>query len=180
VADFRIGYGFDVHRLMEGRRLVLGGVEIESPVGLDGHSDADVLSHSIVDALLGASWLGDIGENFPPSDPKYKDISSLRLLELVRIKLANAGYRIENVDATVICEKPDLTSLKRTMSDMIAGVLGIDPYQVSIKATTTEGLGYTGEGKGIAASAVALISEIPSDEDEEEEEAGYEDTYDDE
>jgi 2-C-methyl-D-erythritol 2,4-cyclodiphosphate synthase len=178
--EFRIGNGFDVHKLIEGRRLVLGGVEIDSPVGLEGHSDADVLTHSIVDALLGAARLGDIGDNFPPSDPKYKDISSLRLLELVRIKLTNSGYSVENIDATVICERPVLTHLKGTMSEMIAGELGIDPYQVSIKATTTEGLGFTGEGKGIAVSAVVLISEIVSEEEEEEKETSYEDEYGDE
>ncbi len=178
--EYRVGYGFDVHKLLEGRKLVLGGVEIDSPVGLDGHSDADVLSHSVVDALLGAARLGDIGDNFPPTDSKYKDISSLRLLELVRIKLSNAGYRVENIDATVICEKPVLGDLKGTMSKRIANELGVEPYQVSIKATTTEGLGYTGEGKGIAVSAVALITEIVSEEEEEETESGYEEEYEDE
>jgi 2-C-methyl-D-erythritol 2,4-cyclodiphosphate synthase len=175
--ELRIGYGFDVHKLIEGRKLILGGIEFDSAVGLEGHSDADVLSHAIVDALLGAARLGDIGENFPPTDSKYKDMSSLRLLELVRIKLANTGHRIENIDATVICDHPMLGDLKELMSQTIAGVLGIESYQVSIKATSTEGLGYTGEGRGIAVSAVALIAEIPTEEEEEEEDSGYEDEY---
>jgi len=174
MTEFRIGYGFDVHRLVEGRNLILGGVKIDFPSGLEGHSDADVLSHAIVDALLGSARLGDIGENFPPSDDKYKDISSLKLLELVKIKLANSGYRIENIDATVICDQPTLGDLKEEMSMLIADELEIDPYQVSIKASTTEGLGYTGEGKGIAASAVVLISEIEYEE-EEADEGDYED-----
>lgn len=177
MSEYRVGYGFDVHRLVEGRALVLGGVQIDFPLGLDGHSDADVLSHAVIDALLGAAGLGDIGEKFPPTDPKYKDISSLSLLRLVRIKLANAGYRVENIDATVICEEPVLGDLKDAMSEMIAGELGIEPYQVSVKATTTEGLGYTGEGKGIAASAVALVAGIPTEEEVEEEESNYEDEY---
>lgn len=176
MGEIRVGYGFDVHKLVADRRLILGGVEIEHPLGLDGYSDADVLCHAIVDALLGAARLGDIGDNFPPTDPKYEDISSLSLLKLVRIKLANTGYQIENIDSTVICEEPNLGEIKIIMCQNVAEMLGIDPYQVSVKATTTEGLGYTGEGKGIAASAVALLTEIEAEEEEaEEEETEYED-----
>ena len=172
--EIRIGYGFDVHRLLVGRKLVIGGVEFDFPLGLEGHSDADVLTHAVIDAILGAARLGDIGENFPPSDPKYEDISSLSLLELVKIKLANTGYQISNIDATVICDKPVLGDTKELMAQNMAAELEIDPWQISIKATTTEGLGFTGEGKGIAASAVALIIEVIAEE-EEEEEQGYED-----
>ncbi len=175
MAELRVGYGFDVHRMIEGRKLVLGGVEIEFPKGLDGYSDADVVCHAIVDALLGAARLGDIGDNFPPTDPKYKDIAGLRLLELVRIKLANSGYEVENIDVTVICEEPKLNEIKEVMASVIAQTLRVGAEQVSIKATTSDGLGCTGEGKGIAAAAVTLISEVLVEEDEEDVDEGYED-----
>ncbi len=174
--ELRVGFGFDVHRLVEGRPLILGGVEIDYPLGLNGHSDADVLSHAIIDAILGAADLGDIGDNFPPLDAKYKDISSLSLLEIVKIKLDKVGHQIENIDATVVCEKPNLGDMKVRMAQTIAAELGMDENDVSVKATTTEGLGVTGEGKAIAAYAVVLISEIL----EEEEGVDYEDEYDDE
>jgi len=175
--EYRVGHGFDAHKLVEGRKLILGGVEIDFPLGLEGYSDADVLAHAVIDALLGAARLGDIGDNYPSGDLKYKDISSLRLLELVRIKIANAGYQVENIDATVICDKPMLGELKISMSKNIANELEVSPQQVSVKASTTEGLGFTGEGKGIAAMAVALVSEIVTEEEEEEPEEGYEDEY---
>jgi len=175
VPEYRVGFGFDVHRLVEGRPLILGGVEIDYPLGLDGHSDADVLSHAIIDAILGAADLGDIGDNFPDTDKKYKDISSLSLLEIVKIKLDKVGHQIDNIDATVVCEKPNLGDLKIRMEQTIASELDIDENDVSVKATTTEGLGVTGEGKAIAAYAVVLISEILEDEEIE-----YEDEYDDE
>ena len=175
MAELRVGYGFDVHRVIEGRKLILGGVEIEFPKGLDGYSDADVVCHAIVDALLGAARLGDIGDNFPPTDPKYKDIAGLRLLELVRIKLANSGYEVENIDVTVICEEPKLNEIKEVMASVIAQTLRVGAEQVSIKATTSDGLGCTGEGKGIAAAAVTLISEVLVEEDEEDVDEGYED-----
>ncbi len=175
MVELRIGYGFDVHKLVEGRNLILGGLEIEFPKGLGGYSDADVVCHSIVDALLGAAKLGDIGDNFPPTDPKYEDIAGLRLLELVKIKLANNGYEIENIDTTIICEEPKLGEIKEMMASVIAQTLDIDGSQISIKATTSDGLGCTGEGKGIAVAAVVLISEILLEEEEEEVEDEYED-----
>ena len=175
MADLRIGYGFDVHRMVRGRKLILGGVEIEFPKGLDGYSDADVVCHAIVDALLGASRLGDMGDNFPPTDPKYKDIAGLRLLELVKIKLANSGYEVENIDVTIICEEPRLDEIKEVMASVIAQTLRVGAEQVSIKATTSDGLGCTGEGKGIATAAVTLISEVLVEEQEEEVDEGYED-----
>jgi 2-C-methyl-D-erythritol 2,4-cyclodiphosphate synthase len=176
VPEFRVGFGYDLHPLVEGRRLVLGGVEIDYPYGLDGHSDADVLSHAIIDAILGAADLGDLGDNFPPLDDKYKDISSLSLLEIVRIKLDKVGHQIGNIDATVVCDKPILGDMKQRMARAIAAELDMDENDVSVKATTTEGLGVTGEGKAIAAYAVVLISEILGEEEETE----YEDDYDDE
>ena len=175
--DIRVGIGFDAHALEAGVPLVLGGVSVDYPRGLAGHSDGDVIAHALIDALLGAARLGDIGDNYPSGDLKYKDISSLRLLELVRIKIANAGYQVENIDATVICDKPMLGELKISMSKNIANELEVSPQQVSVKASTTEGLGFTGEGKGIAAMAVALVSEIVTEEEEEEPEEGYEDEY---
>jgi 2-C-methyl-D-erythritol 2,4-cyclodiphosphate synthase len=179
----RIGYGHDIHRLVEGKKLVLGGVEIDHPMGLEGHSDGDVLTHAIVDSLLGAARLGDIGENFPPSSSRYGDISSVRLLELVKIKLAKIGYQIDNIDATVVCEEPRLDEIKDLMAGVIAQELEIEPEQVSVKATASQGLGFIGEKRGVAASAVSLISEIEYEEAEEESVAqttGYEGEYDDE
>lgn len=156
----RIGHGYDVHRLVEGRRLILGGVEIPHERGLLGHSDADVLLHAICDALLGAAALGDIGKLFPDSDPSFKDADSLTLLRTVSMRLASAGYRIVNIDSTVIAEAPKLAPHIAKMKRNIAITLGIDTDDVSIKATTEEGLGFSGERLGIAAHAVCLIEKI--------------------
>ncbi len=153
----RTGYGYDVHRLVEGRKLVLGGVEIPHSKGLDGHSDADVLLHAIMDALLGATGLGDIGKHFPNNDPRYKGISSLLLLKHVGDLLVQHRYTIVNLDATVILERPLLAPHIPLMQENIAGVLGISPQQISIKATSSEGLGFVGTEQGAAAHAVASI-----------------------
>lgn len=153
----RIGHGYDVHRLVEGRDLIIGGVKIEHETGLLGHSDADVLLHAISDALLGAAALGDIGKLFPDNDPKYKNADSLFLLRKVGIHLFNSGYRIVNIDSTVIAQAPKLAPYIRDMQRNIALALDIDLSDISIKATTEEGLGFSGEKKGIAAHAVCLI-----------------------
>ena len=153
----RIGHGYDVHRLVEGRRLILGGVDIPYGKGLLGHSDADVLLHAISDSLLGAAALGDIGKLFPDSDEKYKGADSLMLLRQVSIHLRAAGYRVVNVDATVLAQAPKLAPHIRTMRSNIARALSVDVNAISVKATTEEGLGFTGEGLGIAAHAVCLI-----------------------
>ena len=153
----RIGQGFDVHALIAGRRLVMGGVEIPHSKGLAGHSDADVLLHAICDALLGAAALGDIGMHFPDGDPKYAEIDSRELLRSVAKKVGLAGYRVVNVDATIIAQAPRMAPHVPKMIGNIATDLGVNPAQVSIKATTTEGLGYAGRGEGIAAQAIALI-----------------------
>ena len=153
----RIGQGYDVHKLVEGRALILGGVAVPYEKGLLGHSDADVLTHAIMDALLGAAALGDIGSNFPDSDDKYKGISSLSLLNEVRDMLLNNLFIVENIDATIIAQKPKLSTYIREMRENIANTLKIDVSQVSIKATTEEGLGFTGAGEGIAAQAVCLL-----------------------
>lgn len=156
----RIGHGYDVHRLTEGRRLILGGVDIPYKVGLLGHSDADVLLHAISDSLLGAAALGDIGKLFPDNDERYKDADSLKLLHQVGIRLRSAGYSISNIDATVIAQAPKLAPHIPLMRSNIARVLGIDVSAVSVKATTEEHLGFTGDGSGIAAHAVCLIETI--------------------
>lgn len=156
----RIGNGYDVHRLVEGRKLILGGVEIPCEKGLLGHSDADVLVHAIMDALLGAAALGDIGQHFPDTDDAYRGADSMCLLEEVAKKLDKKAYFIENIDATIIAQRPKLASYLPKMRQNIAKKLGISPEQVNIKATTEEGLGFTGEGLGMAASAVCLLSEI--------------------
>ena len=153
----RIGTGYDVHKLTEGRALVLGGVAIPYEKGLLGHSDADVLTHAIMDALLGAAALGDIGTNFQDTDDKYKGISSLSLLNEVRDMLLNNLYIVENIDATIIAQKPKLARYIQEMRANIANTLKIDISQVSIKATTEEGLGFTGSGEGMAAQAVCLL-----------------------
>ena len=155
----RIGHGYDVHRLKEGRRLILGGVEIPFDKGLDGHSDADVLLHAIMDALLGASALGDIGKLFPDTDPAYEGISSLLLLGKVVQTLQESGFSVGNVDATVIAQRPKLAPYIPQMREKIAGMLEISVDRVSVKATTEEELGFTGRGEGIAAHAVCLLSE---------------------
>lgn len=160
----RVGIGYDVHRLAEGRRLVLGGVEIAHPRGLDGHSDADVLLHAVMDALLGAAGMGDIGHHFPPGDPDYKDISSLVLLERVTVLVKQLGYTIGNVDVTVVAEQPKLAPHLSLMRQRMSAAMGIADEQVGIKATTNEGLGSLGAGQGIAAWAVALLvpwTELP-------------------
>ncbi len=153
----RVGTGYDVHRLVTGRKLILGGVEIPYEKGLDGHSDADVLVHAVMDALLGAAALGDIGLHFPDSDPAYKGISSMRLLKKVGGMLTNKGYRINNVDATVVCQAPKLRPYIPEMQKNIALFLGIPVDRVNVKATTEEHLGFTGSGEGIAAQAAASI-----------------------
>jgi len=157
VADVRVGIGIDFHRLVEGRPLILGGEAIPHEKGLLGHSDADVLTHAVCDALLGAAGLGDIGVHFPDTDPAYHGISSLKLLADVRTKLEAAGYRTENVDATVIAERPRLASYVPAMRRRLAEVLGVNPSRVNVKATTSEGMDAAGRGEGIAAWAVALI-----------------------
>lgn len=153
----RIGHGYDVHRLVEGRKLFLGGVDIPYEYGLLGHSDADVLLHAVCDALLGAAALGDIGKHFPDSDERYKGISSLLLLENTARLLAANGWRVENIDATVIAQAPKLAPHIDRVRDNIAASLGIPVGAVSVKATTEEGLGFTGGGLGIAAHCVCLI-----------------------
>ncbi|MBE6692117.1 MAG: 2-C-methyl-D-erythritol 2,4-cyclodiphosphate synthase [Ruminococcaceae bacterium] len=155
----RIGQGYDVHRLVEGRKLILGGKEIAYEKGLLGHSDADVLTHAICDALLGAAALGDIGRRFPDSDAKYKDVNSLLLLKEVGKMLATMGCAINNIDATVIAQEPKISPYIDEMRRNIADTLGLSTGAVSIKATTEEGLGFTGKKEGIAAIAVALIDE---------------------
>ena len=156
----RIGQGYDVHRLVEGRKLILGGVEIPYEKGLLGHSDADVLLHAVMDALLGAAALGDIGQHFPDSDERYKGISSVELLKEVGKILQENGYLIENIDSTVIAQRPKLLPYRPQMAKNIADALGIEPDQVSVKATTEEGLGFTGTGEGISAQAIALLSSV--------------------
>ena len=156
----RIGQGYDVHRLTEGRKLILGGVEIPYEKGLLGHSDADVLIHAVMDALLGAAALGDIGQHFPDTDPKYKGISSIELLKHVGALLDEHHYIIENIDATIICQKPKLAAYRPQMAANIAEALHLNVSQVSVKATTEEGLGFTGSGEGISSQAVCMLSSI--------------------
>jgi len=155
--EIRVGTGYDVHRLTEGRKLILGGVDIPYEKGLDGHSDADVLVHALMDALLGAAGLGDIGRHFPDTDPQYKGISSLKLLEIVNERLKEAGYELGNADVTVIAQRPKLAGYISQMEENLAKTLGADPKQINVKATTTEKLGFTGRGEGIAAEAVCII-----------------------
>ena len=157
MTNLRIGHGYDVHRLVEGRPLILGGVTIPHETGLLGHSDADVLLHAVMDALLGAAALGDIGKLFPDTDAAYENISSLTLLARVADKLAENGCSVVNLDATVLAQAPKLSPHREAMRRNIADALGIDVSRVSVKATTEEGLGFTGEKLGIAAHAVALI-----------------------
>ncbi|MBR4016699.1 MAG: 2-C-methyl-D-erythritol 2,4-cyclodiphosphate synthase [Oscillospiraceae bacterium] len=153
----RIGHGYDVHRLTEGRNLILGGVKIPYEKGLLGHSDADVLLHAVSDALLGAAGLGDIGRHFPDTDPAYKDADSLKLLTVVSEKIGAAGYRVENVDVTMIAQKPKLKDYIPQMQQNIAATLGVETSQVNVKATTEEHLGFTGDGSGMACHAVCLL-----------------------
>ena len=156
----RIGHGYDVHRLTEGRRLILGGVDIPWEKGLLGHSDADVLTHAVMDALLGAAGLGDIGRHFPDTDPAYAGADSLKLLEHVVRLLGERGFSVGNVDATVLAQRPKLAPHIPQMRDNLARTMGVDPSRINIKATTEEGLGFTGSSEGMAAHAVALIEEI--------------------
>ena len=156
----RVGIGYDVHKLVENRALILGGVEIPWEKGLLGHSDADVLLHAIMDALLGAAALGDIGKHFPDTDPKYKGISSIKLLQHVGALLEENGYAVENIDAVVIAQRPKLLPYIPQMAENIAKTLGLEKNQVNVKATTEEGLGFTGSGEGISSQAVCMLSSI--------------------
>ena len=156
----RVGMGYDVHRLVEGRKLILGGVEIPYEKGLLGHSDADVLIHAIMDALLGAAALGDIGKHFPDTDEKYKGISSMKLLEHVKGLIEEEGYVIENIDATIIAQRPKLRPYMEEMEENIAKVLKIEKNQINLKATTEEKLGFTGREEGIAAQAICSLTGI--------------------
>lgn len=160
MATLRIGHGFDVHQLVLGRKCIIGGVDIPFEKGLDGHSDADVLLHAICDALLGAAALGDIGKHFPPSDMHYKGIDSRKLLSHVAALLKTKGYLVSNIDCTVICELPKLSPYTEQMRANIAEDCGVNIDAVNVKATTTEKLGFTGRGEGIAAEAVCLIQKF--------------------
>ncbi|OGC95205.1 MAG: 2-C-methyl-D-erythritol 2,4-cyclodiphosphate synthase [candidate division Zixibacteria bacterium RBG_16_53_22] len=156
--NLRIGHGYDIHRLIEGRRLVLGGVPIDFHLGLDGHSDADVICHAAMDALLGALAMGDIGRHFPTDDPAYKGADSIELLKRVKHMISNQGYAVVNIDISVIAEKPKLAPYIGRMRSNLAGALEIESDRVSIKATTNENIGLVGRGEGIAAFSVVLLS----------------------
>jgi 2-C-methyl-D-erythritol 2,4-cyclodiphosphate synthase len=160
MTNLRIGHGYDVHRLTEGRALILGGVEILFEKGLLGHSDADVLTHAVMDALSGAARLGDIGKLFPDTDPAYAGISSLKLLAEVGRLLKEKGYAVVNIDATLLAQRPKVAPYKPQMAENLAVALGIGAEQVNVKATTEEGLGFTGDGSGMAAHAVVLLEKI--------------------
>ena len=155
----RIGHGYDVHKLVEGRDLILGGVKIDHRMGLLGHSDADVLLHAVSDALLGAAGLGDIGRHFPDTDPQYKGADSLKLLAIVGKKVATAGYRVSNIDVTMIAQKPKLKDHIGAMEQNIASALGLDVSRVNVKATTEERLGFTGREEGLSCHVVCLLEE---------------------
>ena len=157
MTNLRVGHGYDVHRLTEGRALILGGVEIPWEKGLLGHSDADVLTHAVMDALAGAARLGDIGKLFPDTDPQYKGISSLKLLAEVGRLMGEKGWTVVNIDAVLLAQAPKIAPYKARMGSNIAAALGIGPEQVNVKATTEEGLGFTGDGSGMAAHAVVLV-----------------------
>jgi len=160
MTDLRIGHGYDVHRLTGGRKLILGGVEVPYDRGLLGHSDADVLTHAVMDALAGAARLGDIGKLFPDTDPAYKGISSLKLLGEVGRLLAEKGYGVVNIDATLLAQAPKVGPYKQRMAENIAAALDMEAERVNVKATTEEGLGFTGDGSGMAAHAVVLLEKI--------------------
>jgi len=153
----RIGHGFDAHRFAKDRKLILAGEAIDYPLGLEGHSDADVLTHAVIDALLGAAGLGDIGMHFPEADPAYRNASSIGLLEVIVKAVDQLGFRISNIDVTIFSQKPKIGPFRAAMVDNLATAAGIAPEQVNIKATTTEGMGFIGRSEGIAASAVALL-----------------------
>ena len=155
----RIGHGYDVHKLVEGRDLILGGVKIDYELGLLGHSDADVLLHAVSDALLGAAGLGDIGKHFPDTDPQYKGADSLQLLNVVAQRVREAGYRVSNIDVTMIAQRPKLRPHIETMERNIAAAVGVDVSRVNVKATTEEKLGFTGTGEGMSCHAVCLLEE---------------------
>ena len=155
----RIGHGYDVHQLVPDRALILGGVRLDYPLGLDGHSDADVLTHAVMDALLGAAGLGDIGRHFPDSDPAYRGIDSQILLARVRDLLTEKGFRVGNLDVTVIAQAPKLAPYIAAMQQNLAATLGIDSARINVKATTEEHLGFTGRGEGISCHAVCLLEE---------------------
>ncbi len=157
---FRIGHGYDVHRLVTERKLILGGVEVPYEFGLLGHSDADVLTHAVMDALLGAAALGDIGKHFPDTDPAYKGADSLKLLDHVMELLAQNGWRVGNVDATIVAQRPKLAAFLPGMKENLAARMNVDPGQVNVKATTEEKLGFTGAGEGMAVHAVALLEKV--------------------
>lgn len=156
----RVGIGWDLHPLVQGRRFILGGVEIPFPKGLEGHSDGDLLSHAIADALLGAAGLSDIGTHFPDTDPQYKGISSLHLLSKVREKVEAQGYRLINIDAVVACQAPKLSPYTSQMKERLSEVLGLKREEIGIKCKTAEGLGVVGEGKAVVSWAVALLEEV--------------------
>jgi 2-C-methyl-D-erythritol 2,4-cyclodiphosphate synthase len=158
VSDLRVGIGFDAHALVEGVPLVLGGVGIDQPRGLSGHSDADVVAHALIDALLGAANLGDIGSLFPPGDDRFRGALSLDLLDAAYERVRAAGWELVNADCVLVGEQPRIDGLRDEMSRRLAGALGVDPTCVSVRATTTDGLGFTGRGEGLAAQAVALLT----------------------
>ena len=158
--QFSIGHGFDVHRLVPDRKLILGGIEIPNELGLLGHSDADVLAHALMDAMLGACAMGDIGHLFPDDDDRFAGADSMKLLEEVVRATSEKGWRLSNCDVTVICQKPKLAGYINEMRERLADVIGAEPDQISVKATTTEKLGFTGRGEGIAAEAVCLMERI--------------------
>ena len=160
MTNLRIGHGYDVHRLVEGRKLILGGMDIPWEKGLLGHSDADVLVHAVMDALTGAARLGDIGKLFPDTDPRYAGISSLKLLAEVGRLLGKKGFAVVNIDAVLLAQAPKVGPYRPQMAANIAAALGIDPEQVNVKATTEEGLGFTGDGSGMADHAVALLEKL--------------------
>ena len=155
----RIGHGYDVHKLVEGRDLIIGGVKIEHTLGLLGHSDADVMLHAVSDALLGAAGLGDIGKHFPDTDPQYKGADSLKLLEVVAQRVKEAGYRVSNIDVTMIAQRPKLRPHIPQMEANIAAAVGVDVSRINVKATTEEKLGFTGREEGMACHAVCLLEE---------------------
>ena len=160
MTNLRVGHGYDVHRLATGRALILGGVTVPYDLGLDGHSDADVLVHAVMDALLGAAAAGDIGKLFPDSDEAFRGISSIELLRRVKVYLDSISFAVVNIDATIVAQAPKLSPYREEMRKNIADALGIDVAQVSVKATTEEHLGFTGRGEGIAAHAVVLIERV--------------------
>ena len=160
MTNLRVGHGYDVHRLTPGRKLILGGVEIPWEKGLLGHSDADVLVHAVMDALAGAARLGDIGKLFPDTDPAYQGISSLKLLGEVGRLLGETGFAVVNIDAALLAQAPKVAPYKAQMAENIAAALGIEAERVNVKATTEEGLGFTGDGSGMAAHAVALVERL--------------------